>query len=159
MRRTYDSLVVRFAGRLQAPLLQLYALYVLLHGHYSPGGGFQAGAAMAGSYLILRITEGYEDGMRGFTTRRATWLAYAGVALYGLTGLLPMLLVGKPFLDYSGLDALPWPMPGGAATRAIGTVTIEVGVTMAVMGIMVTLFDDLLSYRSNNAAHASGGEP
>jgi multicomponent Na+:H+ antiporter subunit B len=45
----YDSLVVRFAARVQAPLLQLYGIYVLLHGHYSPGGGFQAGAALAAS--------------------------------------------------------------------------------------------------------------
>lgn len=141
----YDSLVVRFAARVQAPLLQIYGLYVLFHGHYSPGGGFQAGAALAASYLLPRIAEGVETGNRGLTTRAATALSIAGVAVFGLTGLVSLLLGGDAFLDYSGLAHLPWPMPHGAAARAVGTLTIEAGVTMAVMGVMITLYDDLIA--------------
>jgi multicomponent Na+:H+ antiporter subunit B len=140
----YDSLVVRFAGRVQAPLLQLYALYVLVHGHYSPGGGFQAGAAFAASYLLPRIAEGVEAGNRGLTSRRATTLAIAGVALFALTGLVSLLAGGTAFLDYTGLQHLPG-MPEGAAARAWGTLTIEAGITMAVMGTMITLYDDLIA--------------
>lgn len=145
MTGVYDSLVVRFAARVQAPLLQLYALYVLFHGHYSPGGGFQAGAALAGSYLMPRLAEGVEAGQLGVTTRRATVLAVLGVLVYGGTGLLSLLLGGQAFLDYSGLAHLPWPMPHGAAVRALGTLTVEIGVTMTVMGVMITLYDDLVS--------------
>jgi multicomponent Na+:H+ antiporter subunit B len=140
----YDSLIVRFAARVQAPLLQLYGLYVLFHGHYSPGGGFQAGAALAASYLLPRIAEGVETGNRGLTTRAATTLSIAGVALFGLTGLVSLLVGGTAFLDYSGLQNLPG-MPEGAAARAWGTLTIEAGVTMAVMGVMITLYDDLIA--------------
>ena len=144
MTGTYGSLIVRFAGRIQTPLLQMYALYVLLHGHYSPGGGFQAGAALAASFLVLRIAEGVEAGNRGLTTRRATYVAVIGLFVYSLTGLLP-LIFGGAFLDYSLLEHLPWPMPHGAATRAWGTLTIEIGVTMTVMGVLVMLYDDLVS--------------
>ncbi len=146
MIRPHDSVVVRFAGRVQAPLLQLYALYVLFHGHYSPGGGFQAGATLAGSFLLFRITEGYPAGLRGLTTRRATTLAVIGVAIYLSFGLLGLLLPpGQAFLDYASLAGLPWPMPQGAAVRALGTLGIECGVTLTVMGTMTTLFDDLVS--------------
>lgn len=146
MRGPYDSIVIRFAGRVQAPLLQLYALYVLFHGHYSPGGGFQAGAALAGSYLIPRLVLGQATGVQGLTTRRATWLATIGVAIYLGIGILSMVLPGGlAFLDYNGLEGLPWPMPDGPGTRAIGTVGIEVGVTMAVMGVMIILYDDLVA--------------
>jgi multicomponent Na+:H+ antiporter subunit B len=141
----YDSPILRFAARVQAPLLQLYALFVLAHGHYSPGGGFQAGAAFAASYLLPRIAEGVGPGSRGLSTRSATLLAVGGVLVYGLTGLLSLLLGGSAFLDYSGLANLPWPMPHGAAVRAIGTLTVEVGVTMTVMGVMITLYDDLVA--------------
>ncbi len=145
MTGVYDSLIVRFAARVQAPLLQLYALYVLFHGHYSPGGGFQAGAALAGSYLMPRVAEGAVAGNRGLTTRGATVLAVCGVLVYGLTGLLSLLLGGTAFLDYSGLANLPWPMPHGPAVRAIGSLTVEIGVAMTVMGVMITLYDDLVA--------------
>ena len=79
MMQRSESVVVTLAGRVQAPLLQLYALYVLLHGHYSPGGGFQAGANLAGSFLIFRITEGYPGGLKGLSTRGATYLALIGI--------------------------------------------------------------------------------
>lgn len=141
----YDSLIIRFAARVQAPLLQLYALYVLAHGHYSPGGGFQAGATLAASFLLPRIAEGVDAGQRGLTTRGATLLAVGGVAVYGLTGLVSLLCGGSAFLDYSGLAYLPWPMPPGAAVRAIGTLSVETGVAMTVMGVLIMLYDDLIS--------------
>ncbi|MDF1562034.1 MAG: MnhB domain-containing protein [Deltaproteobacteria bacterium] len=148
MMGRYDSVVVSLAGRVQAPLLQLYALYVLFHGHYSPGGGFQAGATLAGSFLIFRITEGYPDGLKGLTTRRATHLAILGVSLYLAIGILGLLLPpGTAFLDYAAVSGIPG-MPHGehvAAARALGTIGIEVGVTLAVMGVMVILFDDLVA--------------
>lgn len=144
MTGLYDSAIVRFAARVQAPLLQIYALYVLLHGDFSPGGGFQAGAALAGSFLIPRIAEGMEKGMRGMTTHRATMFAVGGVIVYGGTGLLCLILGGHYFLDYSALEHLPWPMPHGGPTRAVGSLIVEIGVAMTVMGVMITLFDDLL---------------
>ncbi len=144
MTGIYSSPLVRFGGRIQAPLLQIFAVYVVTHGHYSPGGGFQAGAALAGAYLLGRVAEGMgPKGQRGLTTRRATVLAVIGVAIYAAMGIGPLLLDGH-FLDYAAFDRLPLPLPGGAATRALCTVLVEVGVTFTVMGVLVGLFDDLL---------------
>lgn len=146
MTRAYGSVIVRFVARVQAPLLQMYGLYVLLHGHYSPGGGFQAGAALAGSFLIPRVVRGMEEGQRGLTTRRATVLAVGGIVLYAVVGVLGFLLPGgEAFLDYNGLDGLPWAMPGGGTTRAIGSLLIEVGIALTVTGVIITLHDDLVS--------------
>ena len=39
------SLIVRVTARFVAPLIQIFALYVLFHGHYSPGGGRARAAA------------------------------------------------------------------------------------------------------------------
>ena len=148
MMHRSESVVVSLASRVQAPLLQLYALYVLIHGHYSPGGGFQAGATLAGSFLIFRITEGYPAGYKGLSTRGATYLALIGVGIYLAIGILGLLVSpGTAFLDYSAVAGLPG-MPHslhGAAARAIGTLGIEIGVTLAVMGVMITLFDDLVA--------------
>ena len=146
MRGSYQSALLLFAARVQAPLLQLYALYVVVHGHYSPGGGFQAGAALAGSFLVPRLVEGFPAGVHGLTTRRATVLAVCGIALYAGVGVVSMLPWGAAFLDYGGLGGLPfWPLEQGGDTRAVGSLIIEVGIAMTVTGVLVTLFDDLVA--------------
>ena len=48
------------ASRLLAPFIQLFALYVIFHGHFGPGGGFQGGAMLAASILMLRLSVGAE---------------------------------------------------------------------------------------------------
>ena len=53
----YDSVVVRTACKLLAPFVQVFALYVLFHGHESPGGGFQGGAILGASVILLRFTQ------------------------------------------------------------------------------------------------------
>ena len=44
MIRREDSVIVHVVTRVMVPLIQIFALYVIFHGHYSPGGGFQGGA-------------------------------------------------------------------------------------------------------------------
>ena len=39
-----DSLIIRVAARFMTPFIQVFGLYVIAHGHYSPGGGFQGGS-------------------------------------------------------------------------------------------------------------------
>lgn len=34
------------------PLIILFALYIIYHGHLSPGGGFQGGAILTGAFAI-----------------------------------------------------------------------------------------------------------
>ena len=47
-----QDLIVRTVCRLMLPFIQLFGLYVIAHGHHSPGGGFQGGVIL-GSSLIL----------------------------------------------------------------------------------------------------------
>ena len=51
-----DSLIIRQASRIMVPFMQLFALYVISHGHYSPGGGFQGGVNLAASIILLCIS-------------------------------------------------------------------------------------------------------
>lgn len=139
MNERYDSVIVDIIGRIMVPLIQLYGLYVLIHGHYSPGGGFQAGAALAASVLLARVTLGSRHSMTVFPAKLGPIMAGLGFLIYILTGLIPMSL-GGTFLDYSYL-----PIPGLSSPelRSEGILFIEVGVTLAVSGVLVTIFDHL----------------
>ena len=61
MKQRHESVIVRTAVRLLAPLVQIFGLYVLFHGHYSPGGGFQGGVIMAASYILIGLGLGRES--------------------------------------------------------------------------------------------------
>ena len=58
MRSTFGSPVLDAAARLLVPFMWLFAAYVLIHGHDSPGGGFQAGVILAASLILLRLVRG-----------------------------------------------------------------------------------------------------
>ena len=42
------------------PLTLVYICYIILHGHLSPGGGFQGGVLVVGVILMLYFANGYE---------------------------------------------------------------------------------------------------
>ena len=41
MKPEQPDLIIRMVCRGLAPFIQLFGLYVIMHGHSSPGGGFQ----------------------------------------------------------------------------------------------------------------------
>ena len=44
------------------PLTMVYMCYIILHGHLSPGGGFQGGVLVVGVILMLYFAEGHRLG-------------------------------------------------------------------------------------------------
>lgn len=61
-RKVKDSIVTSCAN-IALPITLMLGLYVILHGHLSPGGGFQGGVLVAGSIAILYIAYG-TDGIK-----------------------------------------------------------------------------------------------
>jgi multicomponent Na+:H+ antiporter subunit B len=122
------------------PFIQIFALYVITHGHYGPGGGFQGGVILAASIMLLRLTLGEEVEHRRFSPATAAAVATAGMLIYFAMGLLPLSL-GGVFLDYSRQ-----PIPGlhGPELRSLGILIVESGVGMVVWGTLVILFDHLI---------------
>ena len=49
-------MVVSTTCRVLIPFAQVFALYVLFHGHESPGGGFQGGAILGATIILARFT-------------------------------------------------------------------------------------------------------
>ncbi|HIP99240.1 TPA: sodium:proton antiporter [Candidatus Bipolaricaulota bacterium] len=52
------SVVVRTVARIILPLVLIFGAYVIMHGHLTPGGGFQGGAVAASVVALLVITFG-----------------------------------------------------------------------------------------------------
>lgn len=138
MRQPYGTSILDTAIRLVIPFYLLYAVYVLIHGHYSPGGGFQAGVALAASMILVQMVQG-ERAQWGIGKDKAVLMACLGTFIYAGIGLLTPFWGGN-VLDYGVLplgDYQP-------KIRAWGTLGVETGVTLAVMGVFVTIYNLLI---------------
>ncbi len=130
------------AFRLVIPVLVIYAVYVLLHGEVSLGGGFQAGALLACAYLLDRISPGKGMYLPRLRTESTLVLGGLGAFLYAWTGILCMLGGGN-FLEYG---QLPLPFPHGDATElhSVGIFMVEAGVTLCVMAVIIQILEIVL---------------
>ncbi|MFP4281290.1 MAG: MnhB domain-containing protein [Verrucomicrobiota bacterium] len=140
MNEVHPSPIVRLTCRKMARLIQIFAIYVIMHGHYSPGGGFQGGALLAASIFLLRIGEGGKAGDRDLPDRLTLAVGSIGALIFAGVGALS-LFNGGDFLAYS---ALPIPGMGEADRHYWGILVIEIGVGLAVMAVLVTIFDRLM---------------
>lgn len=52
------SVVVRTIARILVPVILVFGGYVILHGHLTPGGGFQGGAVAASAVALLLVAFG-----------------------------------------------------------------------------------------------------
>jgi multicomponent Na+:H+ antiporter subunit B len=127
-------------SRALAPVIQIFALYVIAHGHYSPGGGFQGGALFAASIILMRLTVGSAVAELHFPRSLDTPLSSLGALIYAAIGVAA-LAAGGLFLDYA---AIPLPGLEGAPLRSMWILLIEVGVGLAVTATLVSLYDDLM---------------
>ena len=136
------DVIVKTLARLLAPFIMLYALYVIMHGHHSPGGGFQGGVILAASFVLLVVAHGIDKIRNLFPERIANILSSVGVFIYGGIGLLCLLLGGK-FLDYGKLTKILSVVP--ARARNLGILGVEIGVALAVMSVMCIIVFTIFS--------------
>ena len=113
MKTGFGSPILDAACRLMVPFMLLFALYVIAHGHDSPGGGFQGGTIIAATIILMRMVHGQEQTW-GLDRVRALRLACAGIALYAGIGVLSLLWHGN-YLDYG---ALPLPVTDAPGPRS-----------------------------------------
>jgi len=135
-----DDIIIKTIARIFVPFIQLYALYVIMHGHYSPGGGFQGGVILGASLALLLITHGYDEMKRRVPEGVIILLGSVGVLIYAGIGLTCLLLGGN-YLDYSQLSVILHVDPAHA--RSLGILGVELGVGFTVMAIMYSIFFDI----------------
>jgi multicomponent Na+:H+ antiporter subunit B len=132
----YD-VIIKTACRLVIPFIQLFALYVIAHGHYSPGGGFQGGVIYGAAIILFALSSDLRSTLEIIGEKMTVLFASTGVLIYAGTGLLCILLGGH-YLNYSYLAGILNVDP--VMARSHGILIVEVGVGLAVMAVMVSMY-------------------
>ncbi|MDI1472252.1 MAG: MnhB domain-containing protein [Thermodesulfovibrio sp.] len=143
MIRLIEDLHIQFVCRIMVPLIQFFALYVIAHGHYSPGGGFQGGCILGASFILMMIAYDIEYVKKRFPEKFNTFMVAFGVFLYAAIGAL-CLILGAEYLNYGILHKI---LPADPVkVRALGTLGIEIGVGITVSAVMLSIFLNLSTF-------------
>jgi len=143
--RTIDGdhhrIIVGITCRLAVPLVQIFALYVVAHGHHSPGGGFQGGVMLGASFILIALSGSLHDALARFSEASYIRLASLGILIYAGVAFLP-LAFGRNFVDYGALRGLLG-TEGEEMARSHGIFGVELGVAFTVMAVMFAIFANL----------------
>ncbi|MEU8802916.1 DUF4040 domain-containing protein [Spirillospora sp. NPDC048819] len=126
--------VLRVASKILMPFIFIFACYVLFHGDYGPGGGFQGGVIFASGFVLYGLVFGIRNVERVLPWPVMLGLVPVGVLLYAGLGIANILLGGS-FLDYGTLTP-DHPAEG----QHLGILIIETGVGITVAAVLIAVF-------------------
>jgi len=81
------SIIVKTATRLITPLILVLAANVIMHGHFTPGGGFQGGALLGAAFILYVVAMGYEECVAKTPVKHVLRFQAFGLSLIALTSL------------------------------------------------------------------------
>jgi len=76
------SLIVKVITRLTIGLILIYGLYITLHGHLSPGGGFAGGVIIALSFIHILLAYGKEVALKNIHLKTIPFLMGLGAVVF-----------------------------------------------------------------------------
>jgi len=100
------TVIVRTISRLLFPFLFLFGVYIVVHGHLTPGGGFQGGVALAAAVLMLLLAYGMEGAQAKVNALQAELAESLGgliLVWMGLMGIIVGLAFFKNVLPFGSL--------------------------------------------------------
>jgi energy-converting hydrogenase B subunit I len=117
------SKLVRTGSDLLYPFVLIFGLYIIMHGHLTPGGGFQGGAVVATGAALVIIAWSYEEASDMIRKFAMTLQESVGLLLFIGTALLAIGLAVTFFYNYLANSGLifGFPVPFGPNPGELNT--------------------------------------
>ncbi|MEE6187617.1 Na(+)/H(+) antiporter subunit B [Mycovorax composti] len=126
------SNILLTATRYLLPILLLFSVFLLLRGHYYPGGGFVGGLVASIAFVLHSFANGTDATMK-LLGRKPLSLLPIGLGISGASVILPMLF-GLPPMTGMWLDG-KYPIVGSLGTALF----FDLGVYLVVIGVVLTI--------------------
>jgi len=134
-----NSTILKTAANYLLPILLLFSIFLLLRGHYHPGGGFVGGLIASIAFVLHSFTHGTEATLRLLRIHPGV-LIPAGLGLSALSMFAPMIS-GKPVMTGLWIEE-PLPVIG-----LIGSALFfDLGVYLVVVGVVLTILFTISQY-------------
>lgn len=126
------SVVVRFIVRALAPFIALFAAYVVLNGHVTPGGGFQGGTIAGALVIVLTLVLTRQQADRLVPRKPERVLQAAAPITFFMIALAGLVLFGD-YLYYPRSEDLHW-------LTVTMLVIVEIGIGVGGASVLVGIF-------------------
>ncbi|MFN4763289.1 Na+/H+ antiporter subunit B [Gillisia sp. Q332] len=126
------TIILKTASSYLLPVLLLFSVFILLRGHYLPGGGFVGGLMASIAFVLHAFANGLSN-TKTLIRFHPGFLMPVGLALAFLSGMAP-LIFNLPFM--TGLwypEAIPVIGSLGSA------LFFDIGVYLVVIGVTLTI--------------------
>lgn len=134
------SPIIRVVARLNMPFVFLFALYLLLRGHLSPGGGFIAGV-MVSAVISLQYVAFPQSTLARLLGLDLRLLIAIGLALAAGTGI-GAIAFGLPFLTS---DFVHFSLPLLGEFEVSSTLVFDTGIFLVVIGAILTMISSIMT--------------
>lgn len=144
------SRIVRTVADILFPFILIFGFYIVIHGHLTPGGGFQGGAVIATGVILLLVAHRYSDVVDQIAPENLKLAELIGLILFIATAIAAVVL-GTAFLGNwlanTGLlfgDMVTFgPNPGDLNTAGVIPV-LNVAVGIEVLGALSSILMAML---------------
>jgi multisubunit Na+/H+ antiporter MnhB subunit len=137
------TVIVKTVTHILCGIVFLYGIYIIVHGHLTPGGGFAGGTIIAGAFILLIVAFG-----SGFLSLKKEETGSSVVESSGILGFLVVAVLGffiggfgiffKNFLSRGTIGKL-------VSAGVLPIFNVVVGIEVAAG--LLTIFLALLIYR------------
>lgn len=137
------TVIVKKVTEIMCGFIFLFGIYIILHGHLTPGGGFAGGAIIAGAFILLILAFGSEILALKKEESGSSILESGAVLVFLILAAVGMLIGGTGIFFVNFL-------PKGTIGSLISAGTIPVyniAVGMEVAAALLTIFLALLIYK------------
>jgi multicomponent Na+:H+ antiporter subunit B len=126
-----ESFILNAGSKLLLSIIVLFGVYIIVHGHLSPGGGFQGGVVIASAFLLLFLANPNMDLKHSILTFGES-VSGASYVLVGIIGLFKLNILFGNFLPHP-IGQIGELISGGIIPIIYIIVGIKVGSEMTVI--------------------------
>ena len=126
------SAILQTATRYLLPILLLFSVFLLLRGHYHPGGGFVGGLVASIAFVLHSFANGTENTMKILRYKPLSLLPI-GLAISTAAVTLPLLL------DLPPMTGLWFEEPIPVIGMIGSSLFFDLGVYLVVIGVVLTI--------------------
>jgi len=133
--------IVKTVAKFVAPPVVLFGIYMILHGHLTPGGGFPGGVIAASGFILLVLAFGKELAFKKLKISTASILESTGALIFLFLAVSGMVVSGWFFVNF---------LPKGHPLKIISAGFIplaNIAIGLKVMSGVFAVFLTLIVFR------------
>lgn len=138
------SIIVRTIATMLLPFILVFSFYVIMHGHLTPGGGFQGGAIAASAIVMMIAAYGHERMKKKVSEEGLSMAESIGAAIFALVAFAGVFMATSFMYNFlvgtSVFGKIP-PFGGNSGILNSGGVLpiLNIAVGMKVIGGLVAV--------------------